>query len=91
MGTQTPPLKPILPAYHLEILPGDQKQALKDTTLQILDQVGVHCPSKRALQIYSENGCAVNWISQIVKIPPDVELRRLHIVGRWRSTLGCKC
>jgi trimethylamine:corrinoid methyltransferase-like protein len=51
----TPTLQPIKPAYRLRILSGEQLERLQGATLEILDEVGVHCPSERALSIYAEH------------------------------------
>lgn len=54
----TPPLQPIRPAYHLRILDDTQLSQLKSTTLRILNEIGIHCPSQQALKIYAEHGAS---------------------------------
>ena len=68
----TPPLQPIVPAYHVRILDDSQLGQLKSATLQVLEDVGVHCPSESALKIFAEHGAQVDFPAQIVKLPPDV-------------------
>jgi len=51
MYSETPQLEPIVPAYHLRILSDEQLADLKSATLEILEEVGVHCPSKKAREI----------------------------------------
>ncbi len=47
MAPETPPLQPIVPAYHLRILSDAQLDQLQSATLEILEQTGVHCPQKK--------------------------------------------
>jgi len=70
--SETPPLQPIRPAYHVRILGDDQLDQLTGGTLEILDEVGVHCPSEKALCIYAEHGARVDFEKQTVRIPPAV-------------------
>lgn len=89
METPTPPLQPIVPAYHVEILSEAQRQLLRDSTLQILEQIGVHCPSEKAQRIYAENGCRVDFDSQIVRIPAEIVLRAMQNAPRF-YTMGAR-
>jgi len=79
----TPPLQPIIPAFHLRILDDEQSRQLKSATLQVLDEIGVHCPSRKALEIYAEHGARADLGSQTVRIPPDVVLRSLSCAPRF--------
>ena len=47
MHSDTPALEPIVPAYHLRILSDEQLGHFKSATLEILEDVGVHCPSEK--------------------------------------------
>jgi trimethylamine--corrinoid protein Co-methyltransferase len=79
LNSCTPSLEPIVPGYHVQILSTDQRQELKAATLQILDEVGVHCPSDKARQIYADHGCRVDPLTHYVRIPPEVvEAAMLH-------------
>jgi trimethylamine--corrinoid protein Co-methyltransferase len=89
MYTETPALQPIIPAYRVEILSPEQRSILKSATLEILDQVGVHCPSEKALHIYAEHGAMVNFTDQVVRIPPEVVLSSLAHAPR-NYTLGAR-
>ena len=89
MPTDTPPLQPITPAYHLRVLSDEQLATLKSATLEILDEVGVHCPSHKALHIYAEHGARVDFVSQIVKLPPDVALDAISHAPRF-YTMGAR-
>ena len=52
--SQTPPLEPIVPAYHVRILSDEQLAQFEAATLELLAETGVHCPSRRALSIFQE-------------------------------------
>jgi trimethylamine--corrinoid protein Co-methyltransferase len=81
--SETPPLQPIRPAYHLRILSDKQLDQLTGGALEVLDEVGVHCPSERALNIYAEHGARVDFEKQIVCIPPDVVKKAMSYAPRF--------
>jgi len=85
----TPPLQPIKPAYSLRILSDEQLYQLKSSTLEILSTVGVHCPSKNALNIFAEHGAHVDFTTQIVKIHADVVLEAMSHAPRF-YTMGAR-
>jgi trimethylamine--corrinoid protein Co-methyltransferase len=85
----TPTLQPIKPAYRLRILSGEQLERLQGATLEILDEVGVHCPSERALSIYAEHGAEVDSGNCLVRLPPDVVLNAISQAPR-SYTLGAR-
>lgn len=89
MYNKTPELQPIVPAYHLRVLSDEQVARLKAGTLEILAEVGVHCPSKKALTIYAEHGAQADFESQIVKLPPDVVLEAMSHAPRF-YTMGAR-
>jgi trimethylamine--corrinoid protein Co-methyltransferase len=83
MSGSTPQLQPIVPAYHLRILSDKQLDAFKAATLEILDEVGIHCPSETARAIYTDHGAHVDRETQIVRIPPDVVLQAMSSAPRF--------
>ena len=83
MYSETPALEPIRPSYHLRILTDEQLDDFKSATLEILDEVGVHCPSQKALEIYAEHGARVDPETRIVQLPPDVVLETLSHAPRF--------
>jgi len=87
--SETPQLQPIAPRYRLHILSDEQLAQLKSATLEILEDVGVHCPSKKALTIYARNGAQVDFASQIVKLPPDVVSNAMSHAPRF-YTMGAR-
>jgi trimethylamine---corrinoid protein Co-methyltransferase len=86
---ETPPLQPITPAYHLQILSGEQLGKLKAGTLEILQDSGIYCPSEKCLKIYAEHGAQVDFSTSIVKIPSDVVLEAMSHAPR-SYTMGAR-
>ena len=68
----TPPLAPIRPAYHLRILDDGQLADLRAATLEILDTIGVHCPSETVRRRYEAHGARVDHAAGIVRLPPEM-------------------
>ena len=85
----TPAIQPIRPNYRLRILSDEQLVQFKSATLEILEDIGFHCPSQRALGIYAEHGANVDFESQIVKLPPDLVIETLSHAPRY-YTLGAR-
>ncbi len=89
MSTETPPLQPIVPAYRLRILGDEQITYLQNATLEILAEVGVHCPLHHALTIYAEHGGQVDFGTQIVRLPPGVVREAMSHAPRF-YTMGAR-
>lgn len=87
--SDTPRLEPIRPSYHVTILSDEQLERLKSATLDILAQVGIHCPSAKALDIYAEHGAQVDRDSQLVRLPPDVVRDAMSDAPRF-YTMGAR-
>ena len=83
MPDKTPQLQPIVPSYRLRILSDEQLAQLKSATLEILEEVGVHCPSKKTLAIYAEHGAQVDFDHKIVKLPADIVLKAMSHAPRF--------
>ena len=84
----TPTLQPITPSYRLRILSDEQLMQLKSATLEILEDIGFHCPSPKALAIYAEHGANVNFDSQVPALGAGGEsehVRRPRDESRSRS------
>jgi trimethylamine--corrinoid protein Co-methyltransferase len=58
-------------------LSDEQLAQFQSATLEILDDVGIHCPSEKTLNIYAEHGAHVDFESQTVKLPPDIVLEAM--------------
>lgn len=85
MFSETPKLQPIKPGYQLRILTDRQLAQFKSATLEILEDVGVHCPSEKALEIYANHGADVDFETQIVKIPADLVVEEMSHAPRHYS------
>lgn len=82
-------LQPIVPAFRLRILSDEQLEQLQSATLEILEEVGIHCPTEKGLAIYAEHGARVDFESQIVKLPPDLIMETLSCAPRF-YTMGAR-
>ncbi len=89
MFNETPALQPIRPAYHVNILEEAQLDQMQSATLEILEQVGIHCPSEKALKIYAEHGGVVDLSKQIVKLPSQVVMEAMGHAPRF-YTMGAR-
>ncbi len=89
MVNETPPLQPIVPGYHVNILEDEQLDQLQAATLEILEQVGIHCPSEKALGIYAEHGALVDFSKQIVRLPAPVVMEAMRKAPRY-YTMGAR-
>jgi trimethylamine--corrinoid protein Co-methyltransferase len=70
----TPALAPIRPARHARFLDDGQLADLRAATLEILEEVGVHCPSARVRGLYAEHGALVDEAREVVRLPADLVL-----------------
>ncbi|MFN2186800.1 MAG: trimethylamine methyltransferase family protein, partial [Anaerolineae bacterium] len=89
MPSDTPDLQPIIPGTRLRILSDGQLEQFQSATLEILAEVGIHCPSDKALGIYAEHGAQVDLESQIVRLPPGVVLKSMSNAPRF-YTMGAR-
>jgi trimethylamine--corrinoid protein Co-methyltransferase len=87
--SQTPELQPIVPGYHARILSDDQLAQFQSATLEILQEVGVHCPSEKARSMYAAHGAHVDVERQIVKLPREVVLEAVSHAPRF-YTMGAR-
>jgi trimethylamine--corrinoid protein Co-methyltransferase len=62
---------------------------LRAGTLQILERVGVHCPSLRAREIYRDHGAEVDCAREIVRLSPPLVLEAMSHAPR-HYTLGAR-
>jgi trimethylamine--corrinoid protein Co-methyltransferase len=89
MSSETPPLEPIVPSYYVHVLQPEQLAELRQATLEILEEVGIHCPSAKAQQIYADHGAQVDAEAQWVRLPPDVVLEAMAHAPRY-YTMGAR-
>lgn len=88
MHTETPKLTPITPRHKASVFDQDQLDLLKSATLEVLEDVGIHCPSKVAMDIYAEHGGNVDFEKEIVKLPSDVVLEAMSHAPRFYTMGG---
>ena len=72
MYSETPDIIPFTSPFKSELLTQEQLETLKGGTLRLLDEVGVHFPSRRALEIFADHSARVDMATEIVRIPPDL-------------------
>ncbi|RLD03636.1 MAG: hypothetical protein DRI65_12500 [Chloroflexota bacterium] len=72
MYSRTPDIVSISSHNKIAILSPSEIDTLKNGTYQLLAEVGVRYPSKRALKIFADHGAEVDQDSCIVKIPPEL-------------------
>ena len=89
MTSETPALQPIRPAYHVRILEEAQLDQLQAATLEILEQVGINCPSEKALRVYAEHGGKVDFKRQVVKLPTHIVMETMAHAPRF-YTMGAR-
>jgi trimethylamine--corrinoid protein Co-methyltransferase len=70
--SKTPDIISISSHNKIEILSPSEIDNLRKGTYQLLAEVGVSYPSKKALSIFADHGAEVDWDSEIVRIPPDL-------------------
>ncbi len=82
MHSETPDIIPFTSPFKSELLTQEQLDILKAGTLRLLDEVGVHFPSRRALEIFADHGARVDWEKEIVRIPPDLVKKAMSAAPR---------
>jgi trimethylamine--corrinoid protein Co-methyltransferase len=70
--SRTPDIISISSHNKIEILSPSDIETLKKGTYQLLAEVGVAYPTKKALDLFADHGAEVDWESRIVRIPPDL-------------------
>ena len=83
MYSETPDIIPFASPFKSELLMQAELEILKGGTLRLLDEVGVHFPSRRALEIFADHDTQVDFDSQIVNIPPDLVREAMATVPRY--------
>lgn len=89
MFSPTPPLQPIRPARPYHLIDEQQTAQLAAGTLEILNEVGVHCPSEKCLRIYADHGARVDFDTKIVRLSPDLVADSLAPAPRY-YTMGAR-
>jgi trimethylamine--corrinoid protein Co-methyltransferase len=82
MYSETPEIVPFPSPFRWELLTSSQLEALKRGTLHLLEEVGVHFPSRRALEILADHGARVDMAEEIARMPPDLVERAMSTAPR---------
>jgi trimethylamine--corrinoid protein Co-methyltransferase len=77
MYSVTPEILPFRSPMRQRLLTMSEVQSLQEGTLWLLGEVGVHFPSETALHIFADHGAAVDFETQIVRLPPDLVRRAM--------------
>jgi len=82
MYSKTPDIVPFPLPFKRELLTQDQLEILKGGTLCLLEEVGIHFPSRNALQIFADHGARVDMDKEIVRLPPDLVEKAMSTAPR---------
>lgn len=82
MATMTPDIIPFVSPVKAEVLTKSELELVKGKTLQLLNEVGVHFPSSKALDIFAEHGAQVDRANEIVRLPPELVKRAMSTAPR---------
>jgi len=82
MYSETPDIIPVTSPHKVEVFSPSELKTLQEGTLQILSEVGVAYPSRKALEIFADHGAEVDWESEIVRIPPDLVHKAMSTAPR---------
>ncbi len=83
-----PDIKPIRPNRRCEVLSAGQVSEIKAATLHVLEHVGVHFPSQRALSVFAEHGARVDWETEVVRLTPDLVVEAMSHAPRTYTLAG---
>ena len=81
-------IKPIQTKLRVNILSADQVAEIRAATLYVLETVGVHFPSERALRIFTKYGAHVDSEKQIVRLSPNLVLEAMSHAPRIYTLSG---
>ena len=82
MITETPEIIPFVSPISAQVLTRPELEIVKGKTLQLLNDVGVHFPSSKALDIFAENGARVDRETDIVRLPPELVMKAMATAPR---------
>jgi trimethylamine--corrinoid protein Co-methyltransferase len=82
MISETPGIVPFASPFKTDVLSPRQIETLQAGTLRLLEEVGVHFPSRRALEVFGDHGAQVDADTQIVRIPADLVKKGLSRAPR---------
>ena len=81
-------IEPIRPQFSLEVLTAGQLAEIRAATLHVLEHVGVHFPSERALGTFARHGATVDWNRQVVRLAPELVTEAMRQAPRSYTLSG---
>ena len=81
--TETQVFAPIVTKHNWRILSDNDIELLQDATFEILENVGVHFPLRKALDIFAEHGAEVDFETEIVRLPRALVKKTLSTAPRY--------
>jgi len=66
----------------LTILSEEEVEKIHQTSLRILEEIGLHIPNEEILSIIEKNGAEVDWDRSIVRFPESLVMRAVSGVGK---------
>ncbi|MGB2963127.1 MAG: trimethylamine methyltransferase family protein [Anaerolineales bacterium] len=81
-------IKPIKNNLSFEILTPSQIGEMRAATLNILENIGVHFPSEKALKVFADHGAQVDYESMVVRIPSELVLEAMNKAPRVYTLSG---
>lgn len=82
MYSKTPTNIGFTSPFRKKMLSPQQITSLQNSTLNLLENVGIHVPSNRALALFADHGALVDFDRQIVRIPPHLVEKALSSAPR---------
>lgn len=73
---------------RLEFLSAEEIGVIQSATLQVLEEVGVHLPSKRGLEVFADYGAQVDMGNEVVRIPESLVRKALSTAPRSFTLAG---
>lgn len=70
------------------VLSDDQINRIQQTSLAILEKVGVHIPHENMLRMFADAGASVNFEKQLVRIPADLVMRSIQQASKQWTIYG---
>jgi trimethylamine--corrinoid protein Co-methyltransferase len=87
-GEEVRNIEPVRPKFRLELLTSGQLAELKAAMLHVMEHVGVHFPSERALDVFARHGATIEWDQQVVRLPPDLVMEAMSQAPRSYTLSG---
>ncbi len=82
MFSETPDIIAFTSPFRNEPLAPEQIESLKEGTFRLLEEVGVHFPSRQALEIFADHSAQVDMETEIVRVPRNLVEKALSTAPR---------